>query len=238
MAKSKQSEEDILKLGKKLISELELDVRVKTLSRWMAHYLAELMSTIDTTESETDKIKLKKECCDLILELWQIKDRLPIHKPLDNAHELLEILRVLRKEGKSVSTMPRWLEYRTVSRDSPWSSFVEKVKQNSEKIFYRAIEINLNKELLVKDNEWLKEHKEFLSDEEKEIIQYLNTIAKIDFSSGVIDKNDDSSKKEVNTEERLKVVFEEMEKLIEEESKSIMDLKKTIFESLKGKQIE
>ncbi|MEQ3663784.1 hypothetical protein [Olleya sp.] len=235
MEKSKQSEEDILKLGKKLISELKLDDTVNTLARWMTHYLAELMCSIETTESETDKIELKKECCNLIIELWQIRDRLPIQKPLDNAHEFLEILRVLKKEEKSASMMPRWVEYRTVPRDSPWSSFVEKVKHNSEKIFYRAIEVNLNNELLIKDNEWLNEHKEFLSDEEKEIIQHLNTISKIDFSSGVIDLDDESNKKEVNPEERLKVVFEEMEKLIEEEKKVLKDLKKMFFKSLRDK---
>ena len=235
MEKLKQSEEEILKLGKKLISELELDDTVNTLARWMAHYLAELMSSIETTESETDKAKLKKECCNLIIELWKIKDKLPFEKPLDNAHEFLEILRVLRKEDNAASLRLRWSQYRSVERESPWSDFLEKVKGNSEKIFCHAIELNLNQELMLKDNDWLKDHKEFLSDEEAELIEHLDMLAKIDFSTGVVDLNDIPSKKEVNPEERLKVVFDEMEKLIDEERKSLKDLKKTIFKSLRNK---
>ena len=235
MEKLKQSEEEILKLGKKLISELQLDDTSNTFARWMGHYIAELMTSIETIKSDIEKAKLKKECCNLIIELWQMKDRLPFEKPLDNAHEFLKILRVLKKDGSAASLRPRWSQYRCVERESPWSSFLENVKRNSEKIFYRVIEVNLNNELLIKDNEWFKDHKEFLSDEEKEIIQDLNIIAKIDFSSGVIDIDDNFNKKEENTEERLKVVFEEMEELIEEEKKSLKDLKKMIFKSLRDK---
>jgi hypothetical protein len=233
MAKSKQSEESILKLGKKLISELELDDTRNTLSRWMAHYLAELITSIKTTESETDKIKLEKECCNLILELWQMKDRLPFEKPLDNAHEFLKILRVLKKEDNTASLRPSWSQYRSVERESPWSDFLEKVKGNSEKIFCHAIELNLNQELILKDNEWLRNHKDFLSEDEIEFIKHLDILAKIDFSTGVVDLNDKPNKKEVNPEERLKVVFDEMEKLIEEEKRSLKYLKNTIFKSLK-----
>ena len=233
MGKSKQSEEEILKLGKKLISELELDDSVNTLARWMAHYLAELISSIEACEFEADKNKLQKECCGLILELWQNKDKLPIQKPLENTYEFLEILRVLKKENKSILMMPRWLEYRSIPREGPWSNFVEKVKNNSEEIFQLAIEVNLHAKLLLKDNEWIKNHKEFLKEDEIELIEHLNSLAKIDFSSGVIDLNVEASKKELNSEVRLSVVFEEIEKLIEDQRKSLSDLKKAILKSLK-----
>ena len=235
MAKLKQSEENILKLGKKLISELELDDTSNTLARWMAHYIAELMASIEASKSDTEKAKLKKECCNLIIELWQMKDRLPFEKPLDNAHEFLKILRVLKKADNAASLRPRWLQYRSVDRQSPWSDFLEKVKGNSEKIFCHAIELNLNQELMLKDNEWLKNHKEFLSEEEIEFIEHLDMLSKIDFSTGVVDLNNKPNKKEVNPEERLKVVFDEMEKLIDEERKSLKSLKKTIFKSLRDK---
>tara|TARA_R110002094_G_scaffold41675_1_gene54033 strand:+ start:953 stop:1597 length:645 start_codon:yes stop_codon:yes gene_type:complete len=211
MAKSKQSEDSILKLGKKLISELELDDTSNTFARWMAHYIAELMASIKASKSDTEKAKLKKECCNLIIELWQMKDRLPFEKPLDNAHGFLKILRVLKKADNAASLKPRWSQYRSVERESPWSDFLEKVKGNSEKIFCHAIELNLNQELILKDNEWLTNHKEFLSEEKIELIEHLDMLAKIDFSTGVVNFNDRASEKDVNPEERLKVVFDEME---------------------------
>ncbi|PTX62355.1 hypothetical protein C8N46_103455 [Kordia periserrulae] len=57
------------------------------------------------------------------------------------------------------------------------------------------MEANLHKELLLKDNEWLENHEEFLSGEEKELIRHLNSMAEIDFSSGVVDMNDYPKKK-------------------------------------------
>ncbi|CAM4295861.1 hypothetical protein [Gillisia limnaea] len=236
MGELEQSEEEILKLGKKIISELELDYTVNTLARWMAHYLAELMGSIEACKSEDDKIKLQKECCNLILKLWKKKDSLPFQKPLDNAQEFLQILAVLKKGKDRTSLMPRWLEYHSISDDSHWLHFVQKVKNNSEKIFYHAFEANLHRDLLLKNNEWLNNHKDFLTDVEKELIEHLNSIAKIDFLSGVVDLNDNSKEKKVNNEDRLNFVFKEIEKLIDEERKSLEELKRSVFKSLKEKE--
>jgi len=236
MAKLKQSEEEILKLGKKLISELNLDYSVNTLARWMAHYIAELIISIENCKSKDEKRKLQKECCELILDLWDKKDRLPIYKPLDDLQEFLEILTVLKDENKTNSILPRWIEYRSLKNNSPWSNFVNKVKNNSEKIFYHSIEANLYKDLLLKDNEWLNKHQGFLSDKEKELIEHLNSVAKIDFTSGVVDLNEKLNDETVTNEERLNYIFKEIVELIEEEKNELHNLKKTIFKSLKSKK--
>lgn len=232
MAQSKQSEEEIIKLGKTLIAELDLEYSVNTLARWIAHYISELIVSVENCASIVEKRKLQKECCDLILELWDKKDRLPINKPLDNLKEFLEILSVLQSEKKTNSILPRWIEYRSFKGNTPWSSFVDKIKNNSEKIFYHSIEANINKDLLSKDNDWLHKHQEFLSDDEKELIRHLNSIAKIDFSSGVIDLNK-PDEIEVTREERLKYIFKEIEKLIDEQKIELQILKENIFKSIK-----
>jgi hypothetical protein len=233
MEQSKHSEEEIIKLGKKLISELKLDYTTNVLSRWMAHYLAELIVKIEDCKSEEVKAKLQEECCSLILEIWGKRDRLPIQRPLEGVREFLKIVTILKKEKENtiISILPRWIEYQSISGDSPWSNFVEKIKNNSEQIFYHSTEANLHKELLVKDNEWLKNHEEFLSDDEKKIIKHLNSMAKIDFSSGVVNMND-HPKKNVSREERLNYVFDKIEKLIEEEKAELLKLKEHIFKDL------
>ena len=43
MEKLKHSEDAILKLGKKIIKELQLEHTGNTLVRWMIHYISELM---------------------------------------------------------------------------------------------------------------------------------------------------------------------------------------------------
>lgn len=62
--------DEILVLGKKIIEELSLDDSVDTLGRWIAHYIAELITSIEKAENEDDKQRLKNECADMVLKLW------------------------------------------------------------------------------------------------------------------------------------------------------------------------
>lgn len=98
MEQSKHSEEEILKLGKKLIKELELVYSVNTLARWMAHYLAELITNIENTELGEEKQKLKKECCDIILDIWGKRERIPIEKPTDRLKPIIDVISLLKKK--------------------------------------------------------------------------------------------------------------------------------------------
>ena len=83
MARSKQSEEEVIKLGKRIVKELKLDKSVNTLGRWMAHYVAELINNAENSTSEDEKSAYRKECCELILKLWINREHIPnISKPL------------------------------------------------------------------------------------------------------------------------------------------------------------
>lgn len=63
----------VLELGKLLAAELE---QTDTLGRWIAHYLAERMTTLDKkTGSERDTAEA--EVADLILRLWSLRRQLP-----------------------------------------------------------------------------------------------------------------------------------------------------------------
>src|SRR5436190_24365351 len=66
----------VLALGKKLVAELELDEPADTLSRWMAHYVAELMQAAEATDAE-QRQEIKDRCYTAILELWQHRSELP-----------------------------------------------------------------------------------------------------------------------------------------------------------------
>jgi len=83
-----EASQKIIDLGKSIVKELELDPGVDTLSKWMAHYVAE---KIELSEKLTGgkKNKAEKECFEIILKLWEnrwsvppIKDHLEEFKPL------------------------------------------------------------------------------------------------------------------------------------------------------------
>jgi len=82
----------------------------------MVHYISELMEKADNAVSEKEEKRLKKECCETILELWRNKEFLPIRKPLQNLGPVLEILEVFKQRDFHVS--PRWLEYRPLPRNN------------------------------------------------------------------------------------------------------------------------
>jgi hypothetical protein len=91
MEKLKQQAK-LINLGQLLINELEGEPGADTLSRWMAHYIAEKISAVEKAKS-AEKQKLKKECFDLILKLWEHRSELPSgSRPLQNFEAILTVL--------------------------------------------------------------------------------------------------------------------------------------------------
>jgi len=226
MEQSKHSEEEIIKLGEKIVKELDLEYSVNTLARWMSHYIAELIQNIEDADSESEKKVLKKECCDLILHIWSQKNILPIRKPLDALKPLVEILEVLN-EKKKINVVPRWLEYNTLPRNNEWATFIDTVKNNSEIIFNKVIEVNIYKDILVKDEEWMNNNKAFLNKEEIRFFQIIDALNKTKIENGVSDWN--NYEMSDNNKQRVESIFLELESLIEEQRKQLSKIKSKFF---------
>jgi hypothetical protein len=75
-----KSPKDVLALGQAIVHELELDNRGAVLNRWLAHYLAELMSEIDKSTGPA-KATAQQQAVDIILKLWMHRRALP--EPVD-----------------------------------------------------------------------------------------------------------------------------------------------------------
>jgi hypothetical protein len=73
------SSDKILQLGKELVAQLGLEPSVDTLGRWMAHYIAELMTAIEGASGEK-RAEAEKRCFDAILALWQHRNEYPRNK--------------------------------------------------------------------------------------------------------------------------------------------------------------
>lgn len=111
---------DVLDLGRALVKELGLDPGVDTLSRWMAHYIAELIKEAETAKVEERPAKLAK-CADAILKLWERRHQLPNGKrPFE---DLEPILRALESLDPADDT-PRYFR--------PQRMAAKRTKQNAE----------------------------------------------------------------------------------------------------------
>lgn len=224
MGQSKHSEEEILKLGKKLIKELELVYTVNTLARWLGHYLAELMNNIDNCESEEEKSELQKECCNVILEIWGKRERIPIEKPTEKLKPIIGVISLLKK-NEHPFIRHRFLNNHNGLRNknSSWLNFLGIVKNNSERIYRKSLISMINEELLEKDKEWIEEHGSFLSDDEKSVVEYLDSIKEIEISFI------DGSEKEISEKEKIENLFSELEEQIDEQKVELLKLKKSIL---------
>lgn len=224
METSKHSEEAIINLGKKLIEELELPYTTDTLTRWMVHYLAELIQTAEQASSIQEKRKLQKECCDVILKLWSNKETLPIARPLENLDGLVKILEALQE--KPNHEFPLWYRQTNFSNDSFWSDFIKTVKINSERIFQQVLDLYLHGDLLEKEKEWLQEHEEFLTESEISFIRNIDFIIQI--KNG--EQPDTKNLIKASGKERMTHVFDELEVLIEEQQRKLDEVKKRLLQ--------
>lgn len=98
MEKSEQ-QKAVLELGKLLVKELDLEKSVDTLSRWIAHYVAEKIKYAESLPDGIKKKNAEKSCFSLILDLWKHRwhyksDR----QPLRNFNHLFDILKNLDPE--------------------------------------------------------------------------------------------------------------------------------------------
>ena len=69
MTESSEIQDNIIQLGKLLIDELGKEPDPDVLSGWIAHYIAELISKIETELGE-EKEKAQSACFDAIMRLW------------------------------------------------------------------------------------------------------------------------------------------------------------------------
>lgn len=94
-----KQQEQIINLGKLLVKELGLEDGVDTLSRWMAHYLADKIKLIESLPVGKEKEDAKKKCFEIILKLWENRWNLSTGKrPLENFEPILKVLEKINPE--------------------------------------------------------------------------------------------------------------------------------------------
>ncbi len=232
MEKLKPSEEEIIKLGKRIVEELKLEPSVNTLGRWMSHYVAELIQRMENCETKDEELALKKECFDVILKLWQNVEHLPnVTKPLTELEPLLELLDALKKEDY---TYPFWRNFRDDFENPTWKAWTTLVKENSENIFELSLYTSINSELLKKKKGWLKDFKAMIKEDEQKMLEHLEHL--VNRSKSFVSFTDEIEEKinfdELPPKERLNAILNKIELELKEINSKFDELKKSVISEI------
>jgi hypothetical protein len=128
MEDSKQQNQ-IINLGNLLVNELGLENGVDTLSRWMAHYVAEKISLVERLPEGKEKENTQKECFETILKLWENRWELPQGKrPLERFKPILNVLNRINPD-KEESFFYRRSEIGKISNSDEISKYITMIEQ-------------------------------------------------------------------------------------------------------------
>lgn len=96
-----ETQQRVIELGKALVKELDIEPGNDTLSRWLVHYIAELMVKLENAE-EDQKSQLQQQCFETILTLWQHRSSFKNgHRPFENFEPILRTLAALDPENRN-----------------------------------------------------------------------------------------------------------------------------------------
>lgn len=97
-----------INLGKLLVEELKLNPGVDTLSRWMAHYIAEQITIAENATGDKKRIA-ERRCFETILKLWQHRSALPRgHQPFESFEPIFSALTRLDPDNPQPYYFPRY----------------------------------------------------------------------------------------------------------------------------------
>jgi hypothetical protein len=159
-------------LGKRIVTELGLDQSTDTLSRWMAHRVAELMERAERARTKAARDSAARECEPLILRLWERRTSWPQGWPPPSAAGALERLASAEEEPNEFGFYrPRIVD----DDDRTWLGTLPLIAdlQRMELDAWRdagLIELDV-----AEINDWLNEQGGNLSDEERATFERLVT---------------------------------------------------------------
>ena len=140
----------IIKLGEKLVQELELNAHVDTLARWMAHYIAELIEQVKNTTGE-EKEKYQKECANIILKLWTHIDQVPnINIPLRSFSSIANMLEKITSDNTY-----KYFHEKYENNDNIYLLLAQRVDLLAKNIVRLSFGLAIG-EAAVTEKEWLK----------------------------------------------------------------------------------
>lgn len=200
-----------MELGEALVEELTTERGIDTLSRWMAHYVAEQIETAKSA-SGVEKAEAAKRCFETILKLWEQRANFPRkYRPYEQFESIFSALANLDPESGPRRPTPSW-KRAPVSGDQEDESEVEKWLAVAQDIDYGTstlIRFCLSQACEAAESEgvrkWLQKSSGIGTDHEAQAIEQLFNFAD-EFSTGEEDDAVDEAK-----QKRLESVLDSLE---------------------------
>ncbi len=76
MESSEITNQEVINLGKAIITELGMEIDCNTPARWLIHYIAENINKSENSQGE-EKDAAERKCVDAIFKLWHHRSELP-----------------------------------------------------------------------------------------------------------------------------------------------------------------
>jgi hypothetical protein len=153
-----------VKLGQRILNDLGLTNGVDTLSRWMAHRIAELIEQADQAYTPQERETARQECTELIIRLWERRWQRSNGRPFSEIISDLEQLTAPPPSQYGAEVSPS---------ENTWigaMSRLEQLAHRERRICYDAAVAGLD---IDSEREWLIEHKDDLSEEEQKGLRLL-----------------------------------------------------------------
>lgn len=107
MESSEITNQEIINLGKAIITELGMEIDCNTPARWLVHYIAENIHKSENSQGE-EKESAERKCVDAIIKLWHHRSELP--RGINPFSEFDSVFRGLSRLDKS-SQKPYFNEF-------------------------------------------------------------------------------------------------------------------------------
>lgn len=153
-----------MKLGQRIVQELGFADRVDTLGRWMAHRVAELMERAEQAKEGSEREAARRECVDLIMRLWAHRANHQHGRPLA---EIARFLETFADPVPARHQVPPGLE------KGSWIYVLHRIVQLGEREEEVCRAAAIAEIPLEREREWLAEHRDDLSEDERTIIERL-----------------------------------------------------------------
>ncbi len=157
-------------MGKRIVTEFGLDQSTDTLSRWMAHRVAELIQRAERARTKAVRDSAARECESLILRLWERRTSWPKGWPPPNAATALERLASAEEEPNEFG----FYRQRVVDDgDRTWLSTLPLIADLHRMELDTWRDAGLTELDVGEMSDWLNEQAEHLSDEERATFERL-----------------------------------------------------------------
>lgn len=230
---SLEIQQRVIELGKALVKELDVEPGNDTLSRWLVHYIAELMVKLENAD-EDQKSQLQQRCFETILKLWQHRSAFENgHRPFENFENILKTLETLDPENPN----PFYLFWHQNGSDDfefpndakQWVDFALRLDYMVRVWINFALNQAVQTSLDEKSIEWLMKAKKLFPDQEIEVI--IRLTEELLESTGI----DDIKRNKLDKIDRFKSRLEELNvfiKLSQNVKKDVMNKLQNLEQSL------